>query len=100
MSYGFALTTKNENCCKCFEARWTSGSARGKTMVVQAINVAAVGGDVKENDLVVLTPGGGAGPNSGGCPAQYGRNYNWCVFPFHSQVWSSGCVGWRKARGS
>ena len=79
-SYGFAILTRNDACCKCYELRWTSGAARGKSMVVQAINVAPTGGDVKADDVIVLTPGGGVGTSGGGCKAQYGRT--WCVPSF------------------
>lgn len=45
-------------------------------MVVQAINVGGVGGDVKKEDIIVMTPGGGVGPNAKGCAAQYGSQYS------------------------
>jgi hypothetical protein len=77
LSYGFAVINGAANCCKCFQLTWTSGAARGKQMVVQAINLFEPSGDVKAGDVVVLTPGGGSGPNEVGCRAQYGTT--WCV---------------------
>jgi len=86
-AYGFAIMSRNDACCKCYEVRWTSGAARAKTMVVQAINVGPAGGDVGADDVIVLTPGGGVGPNSGGCKSQYGRT--WYVFFYFFLL----CVG-------
>ncbi len=75
LSYGFAVKGSSGDCCKCFEMTWTSGNATGKRMVVQAINVAGTSGDVGADDIVVLTPGGGVGPNDAGCRAQYGTTW-------------------------
>ncbi|CAI4210520.1 unnamed protein product [Parascedosporium putredinis] len=75
LAYGFAITDGIENCCKCFELQWTEGPAAGKKMQVQIINE---GGSVSESgtrDFILLTPGGGVGPNSQGCSAQYGLDW-------------------------
>lgn len=78
LSYGFAITDGNENCCKCYELQWTEGSAAGKRIQVQIINE---GGSVENGrrDFILLTPGGGVGPNQAGCNAQFG--YDWYVWP-------------------
>ena len=81
LSYGFATMSGTGNCCKCFQLTWTSGNARGKQMVVQNINLFEGSGDVKAGDIVILTPGGGNGPNEAGCRGQYGTN--WYVFVFY-----------------
>lgn len=76
-SYGFAAMPGN-NCCKCYQLTWTSGGAQGKQMVVQIINQATGGddgkgnGEVRNDDIVILTPGGGTGPYESGCLKQYG----------------------------
>jgi len=45
-------------------------------MVVQAINnFNGSSGDVGRNDIVILTPGGGVGPNDAGCRYQYGTTW-------------------------
>lgn len=77
LSYGFAITDGN-NCCKCFELQWTDGPAVGKRMQVQIINE---GGDVAngQRDFILVTPGGGVGPNQAGCDTQFG--YDWYVIP-------------------
>lgn len=75
LSYGFATMNGNGNCCKCFQLTWTSGNARGKQMIVQTINLFNPTGDVGANDIVILTPGGGNGPNDAGCRSQYGTNW-------------------------
>ncbi|SPO00754.1 uncharacterized protein DNG_03502 [Cephalotrichum gorgonifer] len=74
LSYGFAITRGNDNCCKCFSLQWTEGPAAGKRMEVQIINE---GGEVNNGrrDFILLTPGGGVGPNRDGCDTQYG--YDW-----------------------
>lgn len=78
LAYGFAITDGIENCCKCYELQWTEGDAAGKRMQVQIINE---GGSVENGsrDFVLLTPGGGVGPNQSGCDAQFG--YDWFVCP-------------------
>ncbi|KAK0625881.1 RlpA-like double-psi beta-barrel-protein domain-containing protein-containing protein [Immersiella caudata] len=74
LSYGFAITDGIENCCKCFELTWTDGAAVGKRIQVQVINE---GGSVQEGvrQFIILTPGGGVGPNDKGCTEQWG--YDW-----------------------
>ncbi len=47
-------------------------------MVVQALNTFDPTGDVKASDVVILTPGGGSGPNEAGCRNQYGTT--WYVY--------------------
>jgi len=57
---------------------WKSGNANGKQMIVQAVNnfeVTKDAPDVRANDIVILAPGGGSGPNEAGCRNQYGRNW-------------------------
>jgi len=72
---GFAIIVgENNSCCKCYKLTWTSGAARNKQMIVQIINKAPVG-NLKANDMIILTPGGGAGPNEAGCRTQYGMNW-------------------------
>jgi hypothetical protein len=71
MSYGFANMVGNDKCCKCYQLTWTSGNARGKSMIVQAINTAPAKDAIKKDDIIILTPGGGTGGNSG-CRYQYG----------------------------
>ena len=70
LSYGFAVTKGTENCCKCFELQWTDGPARDKRMQVQVIN--SGGSTDNGRDFVILTPGGGVGPNKRGCRHQFG----------------------------
>ncbi|KAK4188311.1 glycoside hydrolase family 45 protein [Podospora australis] len=83
LSYGFAIQVSdsqspdNPACCKCYQVQWLTGQAANKTMVVQIVTPGGSGGDVKKNDLIILTPGGGLGPLSMGCPNQYGSNYAW-----------------------
>ena len=74
LTYAFAVTKGMENCCKCFELAWTDGPSVGKKMQVQVINQ---GGTTDNNSraFMILTPGGGVGPNIQGCEAQYG--YDW-----------------------
>jgi hypothetical protein len=70
LSYAFAVMNEARDCCKCFELQWTNGPAAGKRVQVQMINV---GGD--STDITLVVPGGGVGPNTRGCEAQYG--YDW-----------------------
>ncbi|KJR88089.1 uncharacterized protein SPSK_07867 [Sporothrix schenckii 1099-18] len=75
LSYAFAVTNGTADCCKCFELTWKDGPVAGKRVQVQVINS---GGDVNTEtgrDFVIVTPGGGVGPNGGGCNAQYGANW-------------------------
>ncbi len=77
LAYGFAAMASG-NCCKCFELQWTSGGARGKKMIVQAIDIASGGSGsaaTGSTDIVILTPGGGTGPHDSGCRAQYGSSW-------------------------
>lgn len=74
-AYGFVVGFSGSDCCKCFDLTWTSGQARGKTMTVQSINVGNPFGDVTAKDFVILTPGGGVGPNDAGCRYQYGTSW-------------------------
>jgi hypothetical protein len=73
-SYGFAAMSSSDSCCKCYQVKWTSGIAAGKSIVVQAIDI---GGS--SNQIIILTPGGGVGPHDSGCRAQYGTS--WLVDP-------------------
>jgi hypothetical protein len=73
VAYGFAVTSGVENCCKCFELTWLQGPAQGKRMQVQVIND---GGETDNGrEFVILTPGGGVGPNEKGCATQYGGDW-------------------------
>src|SRR3569833_3176046 len=79
-AYGFAVVFSSADCCRCFEVTWpTARSARGKTMIVQAINVGDISGDLTAKDIVILTTGGGVGPNDAGCRYQDGKS--WWVWP-------------------
>ena len=73
LSLGFVVTKGSEHCCKCFELQWTDGPARNKRMQVQAIN----SGGTTDNgrDFIIITPGGGVGPNSKGCNSQFGGSW-------------------------
>jgi len=57
-AYGFAASHTDADCGKCFELRFTSTSISGKTMVVMISNI---GGDVNQNNLDLMIPGGGVG---------------------------------------
>ena len=73
LSIGFAIMKDGRDCCECFELTWLDGPASGKHMQVQVINE---GGD--DTDVIIVTPGGGIGPNIKGCDSQYGfSNYDW-----------------------
>ncbi|CAK7203888.1 hypothetical protein SEUCBS139899_006638 [Sporothrix eucalyptigena] len=75
LSYAFAITNGTTDCCKCFELTWKDGPVAGKKVQVQIINE---GGSVNTDtgrDFVLVTPGGGVGPNSGGCTAQFGGDW-------------------------
>ncbi|KAK1750365.1 glycoside hydrolase [Echria macrotheca] len=74
-TYGFVTMAGNTNCCKCFQITWTSGAARGKTLIAQVVNNFEATDSLKSNDIVILTPGGGSGGNDGGCRSQYGTNW-------------------------
>ncbi|TDL17211.1 glycoside hydrolase [Rickenella mellea] len=68
-SYGFAGhgNTATATCCKCYQFTWTSGAAKGKLMIVQAINA----GGITDVDFDIYTPGGGVG-DFNACTSQYG----------------------------
>ncbi|SPO04380.1 uncharacterized protein DNG_07065 [Cephalotrichum gorgonifer] len=80
LSYGFAIqvggniNADNPNCCRCYELEWLD---RNKKMIVQTVYPGGAAGDVRANDLIILTPGGGLGPVGRACSAQYGSGYNW-----------------------
>lgn len=82
LAYGFAIqiggntVADNPNCCKCQEIQWVSGAAAGKKMIVQILTPGGRGGNVKDNDIIILTPGGGVGPFDQGCRNQYGTSYS------------------------
>lgn len=85
LTYGFAIqvgggtTGENPNCCKCLEIQWVSGAASGKKMIAQVVTPGGTGGNVKNGDIIILTPGGGVGPFASGCTNQYGSSYKWYV---------------------
>jgi len=79
LAYGYAATpTGNDSCGKCYEVQFTgagqygndpgSVALKGKTMIVQTINV---GGDVGKNQLDIMVPGGGVGLFNA-CSSQWG----------------------------
>jgi hypothetical protein len=73
LAYGFAaahLTGKSEKdwCCACYELKFTSEAANGKTFVVQVTNT---GDDLGENHFDLMIPGGGVGIFNG-CTPQWG----------------------------
>lgn len=73
LSYGFAAVTlsgqmESNTSCACYALQFTGGSLTGKTLVVQAINVA---GDLGSNQFSLLIPGGGVGIFNG-CQSQWG----------------------------
>ena len=72
-------------CEKTIDVWWTTGAAAAanKSMIVQILTPGGAGGDVKRNDLILLTPGGGVGPLSTGCTAQYGNGFSWYVTSPH-----------------
>lgn len=70
LSYGFAVMNSSRTCCSCYELTWLDGPAAGKRMQVQKINS---GGSV--NDVIIVVPGGGVGPNPQGCDNQFGAGW-------------------------
>lgn len=102
ISYGFAAMPGN-NCCKCYQLQWTSGAAQGKSMVVQVINQATGGddgkgnGDVKDQDIVILTPGGGSGPYESGCRRQWGTAWYAYFYFFVTCIISTAPGTYRKS---
>ncbi|KAK3987621.1 family 45 putative glycoside hydrolase [Cladorrhinum sp. PSN332] len=111
LSYGFAIQVSdnqnadNANCCKCYQVQWLTGAAgqANKTMIVQVVTPGGSGGDVKRNDLIILTPGGGLGPLSTGCPNQGNnqggvRNREACE-RLPANLWGGCYWRWNWARG-
>lgn len=79
VSYGYAATSSGDVCGRCFRLDFTgnsynapgdpgSAALRGKTMVVQAINI---GYDVSGGQFDILVPGGGVGAFNA-CSNQWG----------------------------
>ena len=66
-------------------------------MIVQALNTFDPTGDVKTNDVVILTPGGGSGPNEAGCRNQYGTT--WYVNLPERIIGDCAKLTWRCLRG-
>jgi hypothetical protein len=58
VSYGFAASTKNGDCGKCFHIQFTNTAISGKKMILMISNI---GGDVKEGAFDMMIPGGGVG---------------------------------------
>lgn len=77
LTYAFAVTKGMDNCCKCFELAWTDGPAVGKKLRVQVINEGngTTATTANSRTFMILTPGGGVGPNIQGCETQYG--FDW-----------------------
>ena len=77
LSYGFAAASgSNYSCGRCYQFTFTgegsasSGSIKGKSMVVQILNT---GGDVAESQFDLLIPGGGVGMFNA-CSNQWGTS--------------------------
>jgi len=77
LSYGFAAAAgSNYSCGRCYQFTFTgegsasSGSIKGKSMVVQILNT---GGDVAESQFDLLIPGGGVGLFNA-CSNQWGTS--------------------------
>jgi hypothetical protein len=80
LAYGYAATPTGTNSCgKCYELQFTgqgqhsandpgSVALKGKTMIVQSINV---GGDVAQGQFDIQVPGGGVGQFNA-CSSQWG----------------------------
>ncbi|KAH7121317.1 RlpA-like double-psi beta-barrel-protein domain-containing protein-containing protein [Dactylonectria macrodidyma] len=73
VAYGFAATaldggSESTWCCACYALTFTSGSVKGKTMVVQSTNT---GSDLGSNHFDLLMPGGGVGIFDG-CTSEFG----------------------------
>jgi len=79
LAYGYAATPTGSNSCgKCYEVQFTgagqygadpgSAALKGKTMIVQSINV---GGDVSQGQFDIMVPGGGVGQFNA-CSSQWG----------------------------
>ena len=83
LSYAFAITNGRENCCQCYELQWTDGAGRGKRVQVQIINTA---GKADPREFILLTPGGGVGPNTNGCTSQYGSEWYVLELPCASHM--------------
>lgn len=79
VTYGFGIMFGREKCCGCYQLQWTSGSARGKSVVFQVIDIASDPPDpkqaVRREDVILMTPGGGGGATNLGCRAQYGTSW-------------------------
>ncbi|KAI9787368.1 MAG: hypothetical protein M1835_002780 [Candelina submexicana] len=83
LAYGFAAVnvagqTERDWCCSCYRLTFTSGSVKGKQMIVQATNT---GGDLGGNQFDIAIPGGGVGTfnactNQHGAPSKgWGKQY-------------------------
>lgn len=81
VSYGY-VAVPNPQCGKCYHIQFTgsshnagndpgSAAIAGKHMIVQVTNT---GGDVGQNQMDLMIPGGGVGLNPNTCPAQWGMN--------------------------
>jgi hypothetical protein len=77
LAYGFAAVniaggSETSWCCACYALTFTSGTAAGKTLVVQATNT---GGDLGSNQFDIAIPGGGVGIFNG-CTQEWGAPAN------------------------
>jgi len=73
-SYGFAAAftlggDESTWCCGCYQLTFTSGSVKGKSMIVQAINTDY--DSVDDNTFALAVPGGNTS-YAGACAIQYG----------------------------
>ena len=75
LPYAVAITNGTTDCCKCFELTWKDGPVAGKRVQVQIINEGGSYNTDTGRDFVLITPGGGVGPNAGGCSAQFGGDW-------------------------
>lgn len=74
LAYGFAAVniaggSESSWCSACYALKFTSGNAKGKTLIVQATNT---GGDLGSNQFDLAIPGGGVGIFNG-CTQEWGE---------------------------
>lgn len=60
-------------CCACYSLIFTSGSVKGKELIVQVTNT---GGDLGNNHFDLQMPGGGVGIFDG-CSRQFPGPFSW-----------------------
>ncbi|OUM61087.1 glycoside hydrolase family 45 protein, partial [Piromyces sp. E2] len=77
VAYGFAAasfanSSQSNWCCGCYRLQFTSGSVKGKQMIVQVTNT---GSDLSSNHFDIQIPGGGVGVFNG-CQKQWNTSEN------------------------